>query len=71
MNSAELKAAVGMLKAVAESVREAGAAGIGAGVLFAALQTQGCSLKAYQQIERGMVDAGLVRKDNDRLGWVG
>ena len=64
MQSAALRLVVTL---VYETVAEQGDAGAPAGVVFAALQTQGCCLSQYQSIEQSLVELGLLTKQNDVL----
>jgi hypothetical protein len=61
------RAAVQILKAVVETIVEAGDAGIPAGHLYATLSTQGCTLHQYSQIEETLIWSGLVVKDEHRV----
>ncbi|SRR3990167_4138746 len=63
------KATIDMVRAVADTIKEAGR--IPAGTLYASLMTQGCTIQQYEQIEGLLVRSGLVRKVNDELIWIG
>ena len=59
---------IAALRAIARTIIEVcadepiGAAG---GIIFAALQAQGCSLHQYEQIMSGIVRAGMLERDGD------
>jgi hypothetical protein len=53
--------------AIYETVAATGNAGAPAGVVFAALQTQGCKLSQYQSLETSLLDLGLITKQGDLL----
>ena len=67
MTANEAKAAVAVLKAVVETIREAGPQGAPRSSLFLALQTQGCSIETYQGIENALIAANVARRENDCL----
>ena len=49
-----------VVKAVLETIREMGKDGAPSGVLFAALQTQGCTLNQFQSLMGALERAGKV-----------
>lgn len=51
--------------AIIEAVESSGHAGAPAGVLYAALMGQGCTLIQFDGIMGGLVQAGFLRKDGD------
>jgi hypothetical protein len=61
------RAAVAILKAVYETIQEAGPMGAPAGHLYAALMSRGCTLEQYQTIENNLLRSGLVTKHGDCL----
>lgn len=63
----ELQAGLGIIKAVADTVRELGRAP--RGTLYAALMGRGISFTAYERIEGILVNSGLVRRSGDELVW--
>ena len=67
MNKIRAKAAVEILRSVAETIREAKR--VPAGTVYFALMTQGCTMQQYEQIEGLLIRSGVVRKANDELIW--
>jgi hypothetical protein len=61
------QAVIQILKAVYETIVEAGPMGAPAGHLYAALMTTGCTLDQYQQIETLLISTGKVRKSGHVL----
>lgn len=61
------KALLQVIRAVQEAVAAAGPGGVPAGVVYAALMTQGCTLHAYEEIEALMIRVGALRKKGDLL----
>lgn len=53
--------------AVLETIQEAQADGAPEGVLFAALQTQGCSLNQFQSLLQPLQDRGFIQRDGHIL----
>lgn len=58
-----------VLKAVAETVREAGE--VPAGIVYAALMQQGCTLEQFNRICDQLAKCDLVKRTGDVLKWVG
>lgn len=67
MTKTQVAAARLVVLSIYETVAETGSAGAPAGVVFAALQTQGCKLSQYQSVEQTMLNLGLITKDGDLL----
>ena len=65
----EIRAALGVIRAVADAVREAGR--VPSGVLYAAVNAHGVGLPAYQRVVQSLTDAGLVRVESHELVWTG
>lgn len=65
--AAELQAGLGVIRAVAETVKDLGRAP--RGVLYSALMSHGVQFSAYQTIERILLSGGLVKVDGDCLVW--
>lgn len=69
MNQTEkIKAAIGIVRAVADTVKELGRAP--RGVLYAALMAKGASMADYEKIEAMLIRAKLVRRTGDELIWI-
>ena len=64
---AELKAAVGILTAVADAIRELGE--VPSGHLYAHLISK-LSLEQYEQVIATLKQAGLITESNHLLKWV-
>ena len=64
---AELKAAVGILNAVADVIRELGE--VPSGHLYAHLMSK-LSLEQYEQVIATLKQAGLITESNHLLTWV-
>ena len=63
-------AAMRVVQAVADAVREAGE--IPAGTLYAALMQSGCTLERFEWIIGILTEAGVVRREASHLlRWVG
>lgn len=56
-----------VVAAVLDSIRTAGPLGAPEGVIFAALQTQGCTLRQFQSLIDALVKAGKVRRSGHLL----
>ena len=59
---------IAALRAIARTIIEVCAdepIGAPGGIIFAALQAQGCSLHQYEQIMSGIVRAGMLERDGD------
>jgi hypothetical protein len=54
-----------VMDSIADTVREAGPLGAPAGPMYAALQTQGCTLNQFNSITDGMVRSGRLRREGD------
>ena len=67
MNKIKASVVVEILRGVAETIREAKR--VPAGTIYATLMTQGCTMQQYEQIERTLLGAGIVRKENHELIW--
>lgn len=65
----EISAAIQLLKAVADTVREVGEAPSGA--IYAALMEAGISLATYQACVDTLKRAKLVEESNHLLTWIG
>jgi len=65
------RSALAAVVAVTEAIREAGSQGIPAGTLYACLMSKGCTLEAYERLERIILNTGLVHKSGDLLTWQG
>lgn len=65
---AQIKAALGMTVAVAESIRALGS--VPSGHLYARLMDK-IDLAAFEAMIRNLVNAGLVKNESDMLTWVG
>ena len=64
---AEVKAAVGILTAVADAIRELGE--VPSGHLYAHLMSK-LSLEQYEQVIATLKQAGLITESNHLLSWV-
>lgn len=62
-NLQALKALRAICDAIVETVSAQGHTGAPAGVIYAALATQGCTLEQFNGIMAGIVSAGLLWKD--------
>lgn len=51
-----------VVEAVTEAVKAAGPLGAPGGYLYAAMMTQGCTLRQFESIMDAMVSAGRLRK---------
>lgn len=60
MNQQQAKALQAIARAIIEAVDAAGTTGAPGGTLYAALMTNGCTLEQFQQIMRGLVQAGML-----------
>ena len=49
------------------AIIHAAADGAPAGIMYAALMTQGCTLHQFEQITGGLVRAGMLSRDGDML----
>ena len=67
-SAAEVKAALGILTAVADAIRELGE--VPSGHLYAHLMTK-LSLDPYEQVIATLKQAGLITESNHLLSWVG
>ena len=67
-SKAELKAALGVLVAVAETIREVGS--VPSGVLYAQLIGK-VTLDGWHGILRNLKNAGLIDDRNHMLVWIG
>ncbi|MGL6095385.1 MAG: hypothetical protein ACRC7O_06255 [Fimbriiglobus sp.] len=67
--AAALAALVGLIRAVAETIREVGEAP--SGTVFAALQAAGVTLTQYERIVQTLVDVKAVEKRGHLLVWIG
>ena len=65
--STEIKAALGILDAVAQTIREVGSAP--AGTVYAALMAHGCSLAQFEQIIGILCRARIITRSGDMLTW--
>lgn len=65
---AQIKAALGMTVAVAETIRELGS--VPSGHLYARLMDK-VDLAAFEAMIRSLVNAGLVKDQSDMLTWIG
>ena len=54
-----------IVKAVMDTIRESGTVGAPAGVLYAALMTQGCSFNQFTSLMGALERAGKVRLEDD------
>ena len=64
----DVKAALGILKAVADAIRELGE--VPSGHLYAHLMSK-LSLEQYEQVIGILKQAGLITESNHLLTWVG
>ncbi len=64
----DVKAALGILKAVADAIRELGE--VPSGHLYAHLMSK-LSLEQYEQVIGVLKQAGLITESNHLLTWVG
>lgn len=55
---------------VLDACKIAGPLGAPGGVMFAAMQSQGCTLRQFQSIMDTLERAGKVRKDGDCYIWL-
>ena len=60
-------AALRVVKAVTDAVREAGE--IPCGTLYAGLMTQGCTLRQYETLESLLLSTGRITKRHNCLIW--
>lgn len=63
----QIKAALGILDAVAQAVREAGS--VPAGTVYAALMAHGCSLSQFDQIIGILCRAQIIARSGDVLTY--
>lgn len=61
------RAVVEVLRAILETIQEAGPEGVACGTLYGVLAAQGCSKADYDTIERALLDSKRVTKRGDRL----
>lgn len=59
------KLLIRIAEAVVSAIRQAGPAGAPAGLLYAPMSAQGCTLQAFEQIMQGLVQAGAVARTSD------
>lgn len=52
----------GLVRAMFETVNEAGPQGVPAGILYAACQAYDCPLEAFNQIMAALVNANMITK---------
>jgi hypothetical protein len=71
MHSDTVKATIGLILALTETVREAGETGAPSGVLFAAFNAKGISLRTYERLEAVAIGSGMIEKRGLILYWVG
>jgi hypothetical protein len=64
----DVKAALGILRAVADTIRELGE--VPSGHLYAHLMSK-LSLEQYEQVISVLKQAGLITESNHLLTWVG
>jgi hypothetical protein len=64
-----IKAATGIVVAVAEVIKEVGRAP--AGSVYLALSQYGCSLDTFWKIVSLLESAGAIKKEGDELVWIG
>jgi hypothetical protein len=69
VTEADKKAALAIVRAVVETVKECGRAP--EGVLYAAVMDKGCSLSSYQAIAQVLIASKLIRREGNELVWVG
>lgn len=67
----EFRAVTRLIVAVATIIQEMGAEGAISGVLYAALNSKGCSLDQYYTIIGILKQQGLVREQFNVLYWIG
>ena len=67
MTNAQQAALLQVVSAVYDAITSAGPDGAPAGLIYAALMEQGCTMEQYQEIEGLMIRTGLVSKKFDRL----
>jgi len=65
MNTTQVQALRMIVDAVLDSIRAAGDMGAPSGVLYAALNAQGCTLSQYQSLMSALERAGKVRSDGN------
>jgi hypothetical protein len=64
----QVAAAIEVVRAVADTVKELGRAP--RGVLYAALMRHGATLADYEKIEAMLIRASLVRRSGEELIWI-
>lgn len=70
MNDKQRRALILVVGAIIETVQEMGPDGAPAGLLFAALQGQGCTLNQFNSLMDGLVQAGRLRRNNNVYFYV-
>lgn len=63
--------AIQLVKAVADTIREAGEQGCPSGPLYAALNSKGIGIDNYNRIIATLKGAGVVEEKNHLLRWIG
>jgi hypothetical protein len=69
MTPAEVKAALNIMLAVADAVRDAGRLPLGS--LYATLSGHIASMSAFESLVRQLTNTGVVRREGNELVWVG
>jgi hypothetical protein len=69
MTSEQVKAALNLMLAVADAVRDAGRLPLGS--LYATLSGTINSVSAFEPLIRQLTATGLVRREGNELVWVG
>jgi hypothetical protein len=69
MTSAEIKAALNVMLAVADAVRDAGRLPLGS--LYATLSGHITSMSAFESMIRQLTNTGIIRREGNELVWVG
>lgn len=59
--------AIKVCKAIYETVREAGTSGAPRGVIYLAMSTLGLTYDVYLAVESKLVEAGMIRVENQCL----
>lgn len=65
----QARAAMELMRAVAETIREMGPEGAPSGVVYSALMGFGVSLSTYTTIVSKLVEWGFVKQVNNVLYW--
>lgn len=71
MTTNERQAAVLLIRAIMETIKESGEQGAPEGPMYAAVMGTGCSLNSFNMLIAKLEQAKLVRRSNHVCYWIG